>query len=52
LYWHCVPIGIAAAAGAGAKPSLVRPPPRGGLVTSAILSVRRATAVYTISTFW
>lgn len=40
------------AAGAGAKRSLARPPPRGGLVTSAILSVRRATAVYTISTFW
>ena len=28
-----------------------KPPPRGGLVTSAILSLRRATAVYTISTF-
>ncbi|XP_076182872.1 uncharacterized protein LOC143154793 [Ptiloglossa arizonensis] len=40
------------AAGAGAKRSLARPPPRGGLVTSAILSVRRATAVYTNSTFW
>lgn len=40
------------AASAGAKRSLARPPPRGGLVTSAILSVRRATAVYTISTFW
>lgn len=40
------------AAGAGAKRSLARPPPRGRLMTSAILSVRRATAVYTISTFW
>lgn len=40
------------AAGAGAKRSFARLPPRGGLVTSANLSVRRATAVYTISTFW